>query len=78
MYNLKPCPFCGGYIRIMEYCESIVSETTKAYCMGCGMYFRYDRYFEHLRSKGSNLKVRVPVNESFETVFNRRMDGDSQ
>lgn len=44
MYNLKPCPFCGGeakmqmtsYIRITTGGEELLGRTVDIKCGGCG------------------------------------------
>lgn len=68
--KLKPCPFCGGYIKVMERVENVVTVYTKAECAGCGMEFEYDQDFIFSR------KARVAINDCFETAFNRRVDDE--
>lgn len=64
--ELKSCPLCGGYIRITERTENIVTIHTTAECMGCHMVFEHDQDFTFSK------KARVQVNDSFETAWNRR------
>lgn len=65
---MKPCPFCGGLIEIMERIENVTSVYTKAECMGCHMVFEYDQDFTFSK------KARVAINSPFETTWNRRAE----
>lgn len=70
--RLKPCPFCGGCIRIIERIMKISFVYTKAECMGCQMEFEYNQDF------ALSKKARVAINDSFETAFNRRVEDDNK
>ena len=65
---LKPCPFCDGFIRVIERIEKIESIYTKAGCMRCNMVFEYEQYFSFSK------KARVAINNPFETVWNMRVE----
>lgn len=67
--RLKPCPFCGGYTRVVERWGGILEEYTKAECMGCHMVFEYSQYFS------VSKQARVSSDDPFEAVWNRRADG---
>lgn len=67
---LKPCPFCGGYIKLMERTEIIQKVHTKVECMGCRMEFEYEQHFAYSK------KAIVAINKPFETVWNGRVNDD--
>ena len=68
MVELKPCPFCGHLVMITDVEERYLYITIKAQCSGCGM------EFEHTQSFAKSKTARVALNESFDTVWNRRAD----
>ena len=68
LVKLKPCPFCGGKLRIDDRKLSIESVVTRSHCTGCHTEFAYCQDFVFSK------KSRVPINESFEEMWNRRTD----
>ena len=66
MQELKPCPFCGGWIRITERSCSIGETFTGALCTTCGMEFRYTEEYAYSKI------ARIRLTESFEDLWNRR------
>ena len=68
MNKLKPCPFCGGWLRVMERTEDNTVLHTRSECMGCNMIFEYNQYFS------ISKQTRVPDDDPFETAWNRRAE----
>ena len=68
LVKLKSCPFCGGELRIDDRKLSIESVVTKSHCTGCNTQFEYCQDFAFSK------KARVPINESFEEIWNRRVE----
>ena len=66
--DLKPCPFCGGEIAYDGRKLAMESIETTCHCKGCGMIFEYCQDFAFSK------KSRVPINESFEEMWNRRLN----
>lgn len=68
MYELKRCPFCGGKLIYDDRKMTVGSTETECHCDGCQMKFSY--YQDFVLSR----KSRVPINASFETIWNRRVE----
>lgn len=68
MVMLTPCPFCGGNVKITEYCIMTYSIDTAAECDVCGMEFAYSQDFA-----GSKTS-RVALKPSFEELWNGRTE----
>lgn len=68
MFYFEPCPFCGGYIRIISRIEHIDDFTTEAICEKCRMHFKYEQYFSYSKND------RAAINNSFEEIWNNRID----
>lgn len=66
MVELKPCPFCGGAIRIIESDSRIDCTRTVVKCTTCGMLFSHSQDFVY--SSGA----KVALNESFGDIWIRR------
>lgn len=67
MAKMKPCPHCGNAIMLDEVKENIVCRIVKARCRGCGM------RFEHQQDFAYSPAARMPLNDSFEYTWNRRV-----
>lgn len=63
----KPCPFCGGIVRVTKIIEHIDFIDCEAMCTGCGMIFRYEQSFAWSKND------RVKLNDSFEELWNKRV-----
>ena len=68
--ELKPCPFCGGYVGVMERIVNAIEVYTKAECTGCHMVFEYSQYFS------ISKQARVSNDDPFETTWNRRVNNE--
>lgn len=68
MFYFEPCPFCGGYIRIISRIEHINSITTEAICARCHMNFKYEQNFSYSKND------RAAINYSFEEIWNNRVN----
>ena len=66
--KLKPCPFCGGWVKLVERIEVRSHIDTTVCCTGCHMEFSYSQDF------GISKAARVALNEPFEECWNRRAD----
>ena len=70
MATVKNCPFCGGKIEYDNRKSTIASVETKCHCTGCGMRFEYCQDFVFSK------KARVPINSSFEELWNGRSESE--
>ena len=66
MAKLKPCPFCGCEIFLVDRTEAISFIDMAWQCSGCSMEFAYRQDFVH------SQKAKIATNSSFEEVWNRR------
>lgn len=66
MPELKLCPFCGGEFVYDKKKTTIASTETTGHCNRCGMYFEYEQSFAF------SAKSRVPIDDSFEKIWNSR------
>lgn len=66
MAELKPCPFCGGAIRLVQAHSQIECNHVEYECSVCGMRFSYDQHFAY------SISARIALNESFAEIWNRR------
>lgn len=66
MLDLKPCPFCGGHLRITTRIKKSDSEYVDACCTVCGMRFAHDQEFAF------SAAARVALTPSFEDAWNNR------
>ena len=71
MDELKPCPFCGGYVRF-ESSSAIYNRRIYGECLQCGMEFAYQEEYEEILN--SSRVLYVPTKEVFENAWNRRAD----
>lgn len=67
MLDLKPCPFCGGYLRITTRIKKSDSEYVDACCTVCGMRFAHTQEF------AVSAAARVALTPSFEDTWNNRV-----
>lgn len=71
MYDeAKPCPFCGSKVHLVLHEESVDCLNIVVECEGCHMEFRYSQEFYH------SGRCRVPANDSFIKVWDKRVDSD--
>lgn len=71
MFNFKHCPFCGGHIKFEDRIEWIDAIKTEVRCLGCGMEFTYEQNFTW------SADDRCAINISFEEIWERRFDDES-
>lgn len=64
--KLKACPFCGGTLVYDSRKTQMSYVLTSAHCGGCHMEFTYQQDF------ALSAKSRVPMDDSFEEVWNSR------
>lgn len=64
--KLKPCPFCGGEIEIVNATQNIDEDHIIARCTCCNFTFEYSTYFAHSKI------ARVKMNPSFVEAWNTR------
>ena len=67
--HLRTCPFCGSEIEYDKRVMTLGSKETEAHCTGCGIRFSYTQDYV------LTTKTRIAINDSFEQVFNRRVEG---
>ena len=82
MNELKPCPFCGGFVPF-----EVESHHRIYYgkCTECEMEFRYEEKIEYIEpfnyiQPNGIQKIRLPaykVIKPFEEVWNRRYNNDN-
>lgn len=71
MAKMKHCPHCGSAIMLDEVKENIICRIVKARCRGCGM------TWEHTQDFAYSKVARMPLNDSFEYTWNRRVGESS-
>lgn len=67
MVMLTPCPFCGGKVKITDYCKMTYGIDTEAECGRCGMVFTYSQDFAGPKT------APVAIRPSFEELWNGRI-----
>ena len=70
MAKRKPCPFCGGAVRLIQINDTYEWRYSEVQCDVCGMLFTYRQDFAY------SFSARVALNESFDDIWNRRV-GDT-
>ena len=65
-HNLKPCPLCGGEIRLVAAYQTLEQRRVHMHCDSCGMEFIHTQSFAYSKS------ARVGIGPSFETAWNGR------
>lgn len=78
MNELKPCPFCGGYV-IFDQSFATYNRRYHGECQDCGMVFEYAekheeyaRYIPAFGIKEVYYNIMVQKNAPFEELWNRR------
>lgn len=70
MAKRKPCPFCGGAVRLVQVNDAYEWRYSEFQCDVCRMLFTYKQNFAY------STAARVALNESFDDIWNRRV-GDT-
>lgn len=68
--TLKPCPFCGGFVRRTAMLDTVDYKYVEAMCTDCFVEFRHTQNFVYSKTG------RVARNASFEDMFNHRVGDD--
>ena len=67
MFEVKPCPFCSGRIKLVSIMDSYDLVRTEVRCELCKMNFVYEQNF------ASSKDARVARDASFEELWNSRV-----
>ena len=70
MAELKPCPFCGGAISLIQVHSQVECKHVEYGCAVCRMRFSHDQHFAF------STAARIALDESFSDIWNRRV-GDT-
>ncbi len=70
MKELKPCPFCGGDIRVNSIIDKELYIDVECECDNCNMTFSHSQSFVVSKNE------RVSPHDSFYEVWNRRQNNE--